>query len=84
MALSHPRDYPPLTLFPDAQSMRDVIFGIDNEQDFKKFILGMESKLPAQSQPAEIKYEKHPVRTPPFLLLRSQLTFPTGPRRRLP
>ena len=42
--------------------MRDVIFMIDNDQDFKKFILSMESKLPAQSKPTEIRYEKHPVR----------------------
>jgi len=50
-----------LTIYLDAQSMRDVIFMIDNDQDFKKFILSMESKLPAQSKPAEIKYEKNPV-----------------------
>lgn len=41
--------------------MRDVIFMIDNELDFKKFVLSMESKVPAQSKPAEIRYERHPV-----------------------
>jgi len=50
-----------LTIYLDAQSMRDVIFMIDNDQDFKKFILSMESKLPAPPKPAEIRYEKHPV-----------------------
>ncbi|KAI5801509.1 hypothetical protein DFH27DRAFT_60161 [Peziza echinospora] len=48
---------------PHSQSMREVIALIDNETDFKKFVLSMESKLP-QSAPAEIKYEKHPSLNP--------------------
>ncbi|RPB25752.1 RhoGAP-domain-containing protein [Terfezia boudieri ATCC MYA-4762] len=60
----------------NAQSMRDVIFMIDNDQDFKKFILSMESKLPAQSKPAEIKYEKNPVL---FTGAHSPYTTPSTP-----
>ncbi|KAF8470135.1 Rho GTPase activation protein [Kalaharituber pfeilii] len=58
----------------NAYSMRDVIAMIDNESDFNKFVLSMGSKLPAQSQPAEIKYEKHPA-----LLDSAQSSFVSPP-----
>ena len=46
--------------------MRDIISLIDNDTDFKKFVIGMETKLPPQTKPTEIKYEKHPVSTYPY------------------
>lgn len=44
------------------QSMRDLIYGIDNGADFNSFVGGHYSKVPAR--PSEIKYEQHPTLAP--------------------
>lgn len=43
-----------------APSMREMIQRIDNDRDFETYVRGHTSSLPPR--PAEIRYEKHPVR----------------------
>jgi hypothetical protein len=42
------------------RSLREAVYAINNEQDFKNYILSHEAKVPPRL--AEIKYERHPVR----------------------
>ena len=53
----------PLTGDNSAQkSLRDVIYGIDNDNDFHTYIGGHANRIPAR--PSEIQYEKHPTLAP--------------------
>lgn len=44
---------------PQPRSLRDVVYQIDNDRDFKSYMMGFASKV--GPKPAEIKYERHPV-----------------------
>ncbi|OAX83031.1 hypothetical protein ACJ72_02614 [Emergomyces africanus] len=46
---------------PAFKSLRDVASQVDNEKDFKTYVLGHASKVASGS--TEVKYEKHPVHT---------------------
>jgi hypothetical protein len=46
---------------PQPRSLRDVVYQIDNDRDFKTYVMSFSSKV--GPKPAEIKYERHPVST---------------------
>ena len=48
---------------PETRSLREVIQQIDNERDFRDYMLSFSNK--AGTKPSEIKYEKHPALTNP-------------------
>lgn len=47
----------------DNRSMREVAHNIDNEKDFRDYVLSFSNK--AGTRTSEIKYEKHPTLAPP-------------------
>lgn len=47
----------------EIKSLREVAQQVDNERDFKDYILSFSSK--AASRTSDIKYEKNPVRSSP-------------------
>ncbi|KAK2753742.1 hypothetical protein FQN55_000105 [Onygenales sp. PD_40] len=48
---------------PQFKSLRDVAYQVDNEKDFKGYVLSHASKV--SSSTTEIKYERHPTLAPP-------------------
>jgi len=46
----------------DAQSLRDIMNGVDNDKDLHTHILSQRSRVPPK--PTEIKYEQHPTLLP--------------------
>ncbi|KAL7269256.1 Rho GTPase-activating protein [Rhizina undulata] len=67
----------------EAQSMRDVVYLIDNEKDFINFVLSLYPKMPPASKNSEIRYERHPSLTPqqdsPVVSAPSSSTSPQKP-----
>jgi len=43
----------------DSRSLRDAVYQIDNDKDFKSYFISMSNKVPPKV--AELKYERHPV-----------------------
>lgn len=47
---------------PQSRSLREAVSAIDNDKDFHNFVSSHHSKV--QLNVGEVKYERHPVRTP--------------------
>ena len=43
-------------------SLRDIVYQIDTAQDLKDFVNSFAPKV--ERKPVDLKYERHPVRTP--------------------
>ncbi|MCJ1367703.1 hypothetical protein MMC16_006837 [Acarospora aff. strigata] len=67
---------------PQPRSLRDVVYQIDNDRDFKTYVTSFSSKV--GPKPTELKYERHPTlansqTTPPAMHRQSQQALSQHP-----